>query len=83
MFADEFPEAAAEWHRESNFVVVLQAADEEALWSRYARCRDVVHRAIVTEPDLTDEHTAFAALGSEAGRILSDLPLCLKAVAMA
>jgi hypothetical protein len=37
---------------------------------------------MVAEPDLAGENTAFAVLGTEAGRVLSDLPLCMKELAM-
>jgi hypothetical protein len=43
---------------------------------------DVQHRALVREPDLGNAATAFAALGHEAARVLSDLPLALKENAM-
>ena len=82
LFATEFPEVTEAWHRESNFVVVLQVPDEAALIDRFHRLVPTTDRVVVTEPDLNDEATAFAVVGPIAGRLLSDLPLCQKVVAM-
>ena len=70
------------WHHESNFVVVLSAHNEIELLSYWQRLSNVPHRMLVREPDIDDQATAFAALGDDAGRILSSLPLCLKELAM-
>lgn len=63
-------------------MVVLSAADELDLLTYWQRLQGVPHRLLVREPDLDDRATAFAVLGSEAGRVLSALPLCLKEKAM-
>lgn len=81
MFATEFPEATEKWHRESNFIVVLQIPDLPRLRSRY-QAMTSLERTIVIEPDIGNEPTAFACLGPAAGRLLSDLPLCQREVAM-
>lgn len=83
MFATEFPDATEEWHRESNYIVVLQVPDLPELYRQFDRLPAHVKQCIVIEPDLDDQPTAFAALGPEVGRILSSLPLAGKAVAMA
>ena len=82
LFSTEFPAVTESWHRESNYVVVLQIPDEVDLFRRFNRCADVLHRVMVFEPDIDDQATAFAVLGADAGRILSDLPLAMKAAAM-
>lgn len=83
LFSTEFPEATAVWHRESNYVVALQAQDLEHLVQWFNRCTPDINRCMMIEPDLEDEPTAFAALGPAAGRLLSSLPLAGKEVAYA
>lgn len=81
-FAVEHPEAMKQWYEESNYVVILQVPDEASLMDRFARLNDSVNRILVREPDIDAEATAFAVLGTNAGRILSDLPLALREVEM-
>lgn len=73
----------SKWHEDSNFVVVLAAENQIELLSYWQKMHDVAAAVLVREPDIDDEATAFAALGHEAGRMLSALPLCLKEPAMA
>lgn len=82
-FACAHPEQTLRWHTESNFIVVLAAHDEESLHSYWKRLGGVACRVLVHEPDLGDQATAFAALGAEAARILSALPLAGKEAQMA
>ena len=77
-FAFEHPDDARAWHDSTPWVVVLSVPDEPALIAHWQRLVDVPHRVLVREPDLGDACTAFAALGFEAGRRLSHLPLALK-----
>ncbi len=63
-------------------MVVLQVPEEGSLVTRFNRVSDAINRVMVAEPDLAGENTAFAVLGTEAGRVLSDLPLCMKELAM-
>lgn len=72
-----------DWHRESNFIVVLNAHNEIDLACWWARIAHIPCRVIVHEPDIGNRATAFAALGEEAGRLLSSLPLALKERAVA
>jgi hypothetical protein len=81
-FSTEFPAIMAEWARDSNYVVVLAARDRAHLLEQFDRCSCAVYRALVTEPDLDDEATAFAVLGVSAGRLLSSLPLAGKELSM-
>jgi hypothetical protein len=82
-FAYEHPDAMRTWHEDSNFVVVLAArslAEMISYWPQISL--ECPHAVLVREPDINDEPTAFAALGADAGRLLSALPLCLKEPAM-
>jgi hypothetical protein len=83
LFASEYPSETAEWHTTSNYVVVLQVPDLPSLIDRFARLPEHAQRVLNTEPDVNDEATSFAVLGADAGRVLSDLPLCLKEAVMA
>lgn len=67
-----------EWHDTSSFVAVLSIPDESFLRARFAKLPSHAARALFTEADLDDEATAFAVLGADAGRQLSDLPLALR-----
>jgi hypothetical protein len=83
LFATEFPSETEEWHTESSYVVVLQVPSVAHLTARFSCLPEHSKRCLVREPDLDDEPTAFAVLGHDAGRLLSDLPLALKEVAVA
>ena len=82
LFAQEHPDETNEWHNTSQFVVILQVPDLDSLIDRFKRLPSSVARVMFHEADLDDDATAFAALGHEAGSLLSDLPLALKEVAM-
>ena len=83
LFATEFPELTEKWHTDSQFVVVLQTSGLNALNERFNRLHGSgAPHVMFHEADLDDEPTAFATLGPHAGRVLSDLPLALKEVAM-
>jgi hypothetical protein len=77
-FAFDHPEDARQWHNSTPWVVVLGVPDEAHLISAFQRTIACPHRVLVREPDLDNAATAFAALGHEAARVLSDLPLALK-----
>lgn len=81
-FAHEHTEPFRTWQEESNFVVVLSAHNEIELLSYWQRLDLNPYRALVREPDIGNQATAFAVIGHEAGRVLSSLPLCLKELAM-
>ena len=63
-------------------MVILAAHDELELISYWQRLDGAPYRMLVREPDLHSEATAFAVLGSSAGRVLSALPLALKEAAL-
>lgn len=78
-FASMFPLDEARWHRESNTIVILEAVDADALAAlaeRAARSPDVLVAPYV-EPGLG--LASIALLGDGAHRLLSSLPLALKA----
>lgn len=78
LFAEEHPEADREWYRGSNNLVVLEAENEGALLGLAAKARSESIPAVeFREPDFADAVTAIA-VGGEAGRFLSSLPLALK-----
>jgi peptidyl-tRNA hydrolase len=84
-FAVAYPEITRAWHDTSNYLIVLAAADEDALttlastaWERGLRY------SIFTEPDLGDAITAVVIEpGEAASRLCSNLPLALREVSMA
>lgn len=82
LFSSEHPDVTDAWHRDSNYVVVLQVSDLASLHARYDRLPEHAPRVIVVEPDIGNEATAFATIGADSGRLLSDLPLALKEAAM-
>ena len=79
--ACDWPTMTAEWLRESNFLVVVAAPDEEALAQLAGRAvEEGLVRVIVREPDLSNAITAVALQpGSDARRLCAELPLALKA----
>lgn len=82
LFAFEHPEAFSDWHDHSSYVVVLQVPDLAHLTARYSCLPEYAKRVLNREPDLGDQATAFAVLGNDAGRLLSDLPLALRETVM-
>lgn len=74
----------AEWLGESNFLVVVTAADEAELAGVLERAAGAdIERVAVREPDLHDELTAVVLEpGPVARRICACLPLALRGVPM-
>lgn len=77
-FAQEFPKVTSQWHRISDYVIILSVKDLDALEHEFSRIP--VNKVMFFEPDLGDEPTAFSTLGYEAGTLLSHLPLALRNV---
>lgn len=72
------PGETARWHTESNNLVCLSVPNEEALCDLAAKFAEAgAPMVCFHEPDLGDALTAVA-VGSEAQRILSCLPLALR-----
>lgn len=77
-----YPGIAARWHDKSNYLVLLVCHGESELVNLFQKVEQAGQRAfMVTEPDLDDQHTAFA-VEHAGGRILSSLPLAFKELAM-
>lgn len=77
-FQHEHPELAGSWFRNSNTLVLLEAADEgqvRALAARAALAGVAV--SLVVEPDLGDAVTAVA-IGPDGARLVSSLPLVFR-----
>jgi len=79
-FVEAHPEEDQKWFRESNNIVCLEIENESALLNlvKKAVCADIPH-AVFREPDRDGEATSVA-FGAGARRLVSGLPLALKAV---
>lgn len=86
-FAVQHPDLTREWHDESNYLIVLAAADQTELLDLASRSWDKGLRyTLFTEPDLPegDQITAIVIEpGEETSRLCSNLPLALREAAMA
>jgi peptidyl-tRNA hydrolase len=72
------PRETAQWHTESNNLVCLAVPDEAALSALAAAIAEAGHPIVCFhEPDLGDALTALA-IGPEAQRLLSNVPLALR-----
>jgi len=71
------PDVAAEWYTQSNSLIVLTVANEEALHELLQEAKKAeVHAEPFREPDLLDELTAIAFTPSPTTRkLLANLPL--------
>lgn len=80
-FVDRHPTLDREWFASSNNLACLEVPDEAALTAlvKQAVCRDVPY-AVFREPDMGGEITSVA-FGAKAKRIVSNLPLALRASA--
>jgi peptidyl-tRNA hydrolase len=77
-FAFDHPVLAAEWHGQSNNIVLLEAPDERALVELWRRAWDAgVPYSVFTEPDMGDATTGVA-IGPAGHRLVSSLPLTLR-----
>lgn len=76
-FADEHPVVASEWHRESQFLVVVSVPDETALLALAQTALGLgIEVAVWHEPDQDGEATAIALGPAAATKSLcSSLPL--------
>jgi hypothetical protein len=82
-FLHDHPSVVEPWLLASNFLVVVQVPDEDALLELITEAsRRGLLRSAVREPDLDNEATAVAIEpGSKARRLCAELPLALKNVA--
>ncbi len=78
-FVAEHPEVDKVWFKESNNIVVLEVESEDILMDLMDRVAETTKCfSFFIEPDLDNELTAVA-FGPEAGPLLANLPLALKA----
>lgn len=81
--SQDHPVSTGRWHRGSQYLVILAAADEASLRVLMERAtkRGIAH-TVWTEPDLHDEVTAVVfEPGQTARRLCSNLPLALRQAA--
>jgi hypothetical protein len=79
-FGHEHPLIEGAWFRESNYIAILNARNEEHIERLIAKCleKDVPY-SIFREPDLGDSITCLVVCPGPSGRkICSSLPLALK-----
>lgn len=83
-FATRFPGLVGEWLERSNFLVVVAAADEDALVQLLTRAGQAdIARVPVREPDLDGALTCVVLEpGDTAKRLCASYPLALKEPAM-
>lgn len=84
-FSQEHPTITGNWHRHSQWLVILAAADEVELRSLFFRAQEAgLPCTAFHEPDMNDEMTAIAIAPSDlTRRLCANLPLALKENAMA
>ena len=77
LFANQHPDLAVPWQRDSQYLVIVTVPDEVALISLSSRALDVGLRVSTwSEPDLDGQHTAVALEpGLAARRLCANLPL--------
>lgn len=75
-FARHHPEEFSRWHSESNYIVILEAADEDSLHRLTEKAHNAALRTTqVREPDIGDALTAVTFHPDPANRkFLANLP---------
>lgn len=80
-FSQEFPDVTAEWHKNSNYLIVLSVDDESALAVLQARLAKAgVSFSTVFDPDYGVGELTALAIPPGHSRLLSSLPLALRDV---
>lgn len=80
LFVEEHKLEENQWFRYSNNIVVLQVPSKEELVAlAYKATCDDTPCSIFREPDVNDEPTAIALMGRQAKKLVSSLPLALRA----
>ena len=81
LFSAQHPEVDREWYEQSNNLVCLQVADEDALLELFERAQSAeVATSTFREPDFGGSATAVA-IGPAGKRLVSNLSLALRAAA--
>lgn len=74
------PKLCAEWNADSNNVVLLSIANEVELEQLYQQAETAGFYCVrFNEPDFDDQLTAIALMGEGAEKLMSCLPLALRA----
>lgn len=81
-FAAQYPAEFLEWHRKSNFIIILNCQNEQKLVEFAQKLRDKgIKFSEFREPDIGNELTAIAICpGPEIRRVCSGLPLAGKRI---
>jgi len=83
-FAIEHEAETGRWHDESSYLILLSVPDEDALFQYADRFTALgVPCSMMREPDIGNQATAVAIGPSPHWRLLSDLPLLGREVAVA
>jgi len=70
-FSQEWPELISPWYIDSNFLVVVSVADEDALKELADQARELeIRYSITQEPDYNDSWTAVAFQPGETARLI-------------
>lgn len=81
-FILKYPEIASEWHKDSNYLVLVSVESEDKLRKLLdkAQLRDIKTLEF-TEPDIGNQLTAIALEPSlQTQKLISNLPLTLKTI---
>jgi len=80
LFVEEHKLEENRWFRYSNNIVLLQVPTKEELIAlAYKVVNEDIPVSMFKEPDVDDEPTAIALLGRQAKKMVSNLPLALRA----
>jgi formaldehyde-activating enzyme involved in methanogenesis len=79
-FSQEYPDLTNEWITKSNYLVILEADNENKLWNILEKSKKLgIKTSFFKEPDLNNELTAIALAPSLiAKKICSNLKLAFK-----
>jgi hypothetical protein len=79
-FINDYPELENEWYRNSNYIAILAAKDEDDLFKLCCRLdKKGIRYSQFREPDFDNQLTAIALEpGDNSRRATSSLPLALK-----
>lgn len=82
-FCMEHPSIAKQWHKDSNYLVCLNAQNEYHIQNLMRRCEELkIPYTIFIEPDIDNELTAIAIAPTEkTNKITGALPLAMKGTA--
>jgi hypothetical protein len=78
----EHPELSKNWHKDSNYLTVLNVRDEEHLVEISGKLSDRgIQHVSFREPDIDNQLTSIAVLSNDVlHKVTSSLPLALKKI---